>query len=197
MSELFTFITPSDVIEYLFCPRFTYYLNVLKIDQHEQRRTLVQKGRTLHERKLVTNKDYLRQKIGSIGKELNVYMSSEKLKMVGIADEVLFLADGNAAILDYKYAEWKDKIFSTFRIQQTMYALLAEEMFSKKVEKAYIVYIRSNNHLEELKITDKLKKQTLKIVDDVFRIINYAWYPGASTSKVRCQDCCYRNLCDK
>jgi len=37
----FQFITPSDVMEYLFCPRFVYYMNVLKVEQHEHRRVLV------------------------------------------------------------------------------------------------------------------------------------------------------------
>ena len=106
----FQFITPSEVMEYLFCPRFVYYMNTMKIEQHEHRRTLVNKGRDIHKLKMVQNKDYLRKKAGAIDKLTDVYLSSEKLKLVGKVDEVLFLVDGSAAPLDYKYAFWENKI---------------------------------------------------------------------------------------
>ena len=66
------FITPSEVLEYIFCPRFVYFMSVLKIDQHEHRRHLVNKGRDIHELKLVQNKDYLRAKIGAKDKLLDL-----------------------------------------------------------------------------------------------------------------------------
>ncbi|HON97333.1 MAG TPA: hypothetical protein PK222_03655, partial [Bacteroidales bacterium] len=78
----FQYITPSEVIEYLFCPRFVYYMNVMKVDQHEHRRALVNKGRDIHKLKLVQNKDYLRKKAGAIDKLNDVYLSSENLKLV-------------------------------------------------------------------------------------------------------------------
>ena len=60
------FVTPSEVIEYLYCPRFIYFMDVLKIPQHEHKRFLVNKGREIHKLKLVRNKDYIRKKIGAI-----------------------------------------------------------------------------------------------------------------------------------
>ena len=39
------FITPSDVIEYLYCPRFIYYMKCLDIPKHEDKRYKVVKGR--------------------------------------------------------------------------------------------------------------------------------------------------------
>ena len=38
-------ITPSIVIEYLYCPRFIYFMKILNISQNEDRRFKVTKGR--------------------------------------------------------------------------------------------------------------------------------------------------------
>ena len=41
-------ITTSDILEFLFCPRFTYFENYLDIPQHEEKRFKVQKWRMIH-----------------------------------------------------------------------------------------------------------------------------------------------------
>jgi CRISPR-associated exonuclease Cas4 len=195
MKENPIFITPSEVMEYLYCPRFIYFMNVLNIAQHEQRRTLVNKGRDIHNLKLVRNKEYLRQRIGAISKECDVYLTSEKLSLVGKVDEVLFLENGYAAPLDYKFAYWDDKIYKTLKIQQTLYALLIEEKYKLKVKNAYLVYVRSKNKLVELTISDNLKKEARDIVSDIFDIINCNFFPAPTKTKSKCSDCTYRNLC--
>ena len=45
-------VTASDILEHLFCPRFTYFQDYLQIPQHEEKRFKVQKGRTVHENKV-------------------------------------------------------------------------------------------------------------------------------------------------
>ncbi len=191
----FQFITPSEVMEYLFCPRFVYFMNVLKIEQHEHRRTLVNKGRDIHKLKMVQNKDYLRKKAGAVDKLTDVYLSSDKLKLVGKIDEVLFLEDGSAAPLDYKYAFWENKIYKTLKYQQVLYALLIMENFQVPVNKAYIIYTRSQNHLEELAVTPKMLDKAKLTLDEIFKIINMEIYPKPTKAKRKCSDCTYRNLC--
>ena len=191
----FQFITPSEVIEYLFCPRFVYFMNVLMIDQHEHRRHLVNKGRDIHDLKLVQNKDYLRSRIGVKDKILDAYLSSEKYHLVGKIDEVLFLNDGNAAPLDYKYAFWENKVFKTHLMQQSLYAILIQENFGVPVNKAFLVYVRSKNHLEPILITEQMKHKALAIVDNIFKIINEGSFPNAKAEVRKCEDCTYRNLC--
>ena len=69
-------ITPSEIIEHLYCPRFTYFMLGLNIEQQEQKRFKVQKGRHIHEEKTRINKDYLRKRIGATAKDTEVYLSS-------------------------------------------------------------------------------------------------------------------------
>jgi CRISPR-associated exonuclease Cas4 len=191
----FQFITPSHVLHYLFCPRFAYFLYVLHIDEHENRRRLVMKGRDIHALKMVQNKEYLRSKIGVKDKVIDLYLSSHKLHLVGRVDEALFLNDGTAAPLDYKFAFWENRIYKTLRIQQTLYALLIEEKYNIPVHKAYLVYVRSKNHIEELPITLETKKNALDIVHEIFSIVNDGSFPNSKVSKRKCEDCAFRNIC--
>jgi CRISPR-associated exonuclease Cas4 len=55
-------LTASHLLEYLFCPRFTYFEYVLDIPQHEEKRFKVEVGRKIHEKKM--NPEYLRKKLG-------------------------------------------------------------------------------------------------------------------------------------
>ena len=54
-------VTPSHIIEYLYCPRFTYYEYVLCILNMKNGTTKVERGRQVHDEKLERNKDYLRK----------------------------------------------------------------------------------------------------------------------------------------
>ena len=66
MENIKTSITPSLVIEYLYCPRFIYFMKVLEISQNEGSRYKVQKGRDIHTYKSLTNIEYKRKKIGVV-----------------------------------------------------------------------------------------------------------------------------------
>ena len=191
------YVTPSEIIEYLYCPRFIYFMNCLKISQQEDKRYLVQKGRNIHLIKSKINKEYIRKKIGCIDKKIEVYFSSEKLKLVGKVDEVLFFQDGTASPLDYKFAEYDDKIYKTYLYQQACYALLIEENFQCSVNKAYICYLRSQNYLKEISITNNMKRKAIEIIEEIFDILNKNYFPAKTKSKARCLDCTYKNICMK
>ncbi len=103
-------LTASHLLEYLFCPRFTYFEYMLDIPEHQEKRFKVQKGREIHERARKINPDYLRKKLGVMDKKLDVYLANP-LGLRGIIDEILFLKDGTAAPVDYQYAEYKDRTF--------------------------------------------------------------------------------------
>lgn len=195
MSDTFRFVTPSEVIEYLYCPRFIYFMNTLKISQHEDRRKLVTKGREIHDLKLVQNKDYIRKKIGVKEKYQDIYLSSRNLKLVGKIDEVLLLDNDTMAPLDYKFSEWNNKLYKTYLIQQVLYSLLIEENYNTKVESGFIVYVRSKNYVHKIDINLKMQEKAKKIVAEIFDILNLNFFPKACSAKRKCQDCTYRNIC--
>lgn len=189
------YLTPSDVLEYLFCPRFIFYERVMLIPEHQELRFKVRKGREVHERKAIQNPVYLRRKLGVVEKKVDVWMASPGLRVRGRVDEVLFLDDGTAAPLDYKFAEWKSKIFLNHRVQSAIYGLLIQENFDKVVNRGYLVYVRSKNHLEEIRFGERDFNRAAQVLGEVLEIIQRGTFPKRTKWRVRCVDCCYKNIC--
>ena len=190
-----TIVRISDVLEYLFCSRFIYYMYCLDIPQHEEKRFKVIKGREVHETRKLTNKDYVRKKLNCIRKESDVFIASKKSHIKGIVDEVLFLDDGTAAPLEYKFAEYKDKVFKTYKFQLVLQALLIRENYNIEVNRAYICFTRSNSLVKEMEISNSDFKKAEKIIQEILDIIQKGLYPKTSRSSRKCVDCCYRNIC--
>lgn len=187
---------PSQIIEYLYCPRFTYFEYVLRIPQNEDKFYKVQRGREVHDDKLEQNKNYLRKRIGVQEKWADQYLGKDGLR--GKVDEVLKLNDGTFAPLDYKFAKWNDKIYNTYKQQLYCYAVLIEENFSQaKVEKGFLVYTRSRHKLIEIPITDKDKLKIKESMQEMLSIIQKNKFPKATKAKRKCIDCTYRNICIK
>jgi CRISPR-associated exonuclease Cas4 len=188
-------ITISDVLEYLFCPRFIYFMHCLAIPQNEGSRFKVIKGREVHDEKRVSNTEYLRKKFGVVKKEINVFIASKNNHIKGIVDEILFLDDGTAAPFEYKYAEFKDTIFQTYKFQLVLHAIMIKENYNVDVKKGFICFTRSNNHIEEIVFVEKDFKKALVIIGEILEIIDKGFYPGKSKYKNKCIDCCYSNIC--
>ncbi len=188
-------LTPSHIIEYMFCPRFTYFEYVLAIPQNEEKNYKVVKGRQIHDAKLEQNKEYLRKKIGVVKKLQNQYLTNSYLR--GEVDEVLFLNNNTLAPLDYKFASYKNVVYLTYKTQLICYALLIEDNFKLKVNKGFLVYVRSSNKLIEEAITEKDKSEIKNIVENIFMLVQNNVFPNATKFKARCSTCTYTNICIK
>lgn len=186
-------ITPSHIIQYLYCARFTYFEYVLRVPQFEEKNFKVMQGRTIHELKSQQNREYLRQRIGVQEKELNVYLTNGLLR--GEVDEVLFLNDGTAAPLDYKFAKWEERLYDTYRTQLICYAWLIEENFGVRVTRGYLVYVRSKNHLEEVPIAVGDIDSIRAAAQGIQQIVEKNYYPSGTKVRKRCEHCTYRNIC--
>ena len=188
-------LTTSEMIEYLFCPRFTYFEHVLDIPQKEESRFKVQKGRIIHEKIRKMNPGYLRKRIGAIDTKSDLYLSNNT-GMRGVVDEILFMNDGTASPLDYKFAEYKNRVFETYHFQLVFYGKLITDNFHVPVNKGYIVYTKSKNKLIEVELKEKDFIKLENIVKTIIKIINNGKYPKPTKYKKRCVDCCYKNICE-
>jgi CRISPR-associated exonuclease Cas4 len=171
-------------------------MKCLGIKQYEEKRYKVQKGRNIHEKRLKENKDYLRKRIGVIGKEVDVSLVSNKYKVRGKVDEVLTLNDNTMSPLDYKFAKFDEKIYITYRSQILLYSLMIEETYDKVVNKGYIIYCRDGYEIKEILITEKDKKEIKEIIKK-FILVTEGYYPKPTNDKRKCLDCCYKNICIK
>ncbi|MBW2961111.1 CRISPR-associated protein Cas4 [Mesonia aestuariivivens] len=186
---------PSQIIEYLYCPRYTFFEYVLRIPQYEDKFYKVTRGREIHNEKLEQNKAYLRKKIGVKNKWTDQYLGVEGLR--GKIDEVLELQDATFAPLDYKFAHWKDRIYDTYKQQLYCYAVLIEVNFQVEVRKGFLVYTRSKHKLIEVPIPPAAKAEIKESMEKMLVIIEQNKFPKATTFKKRCVNCTYRNICIK
>ena len=191
------FVTPSEALEYIYCPRFIFFMNCLYVDQHQERRYKVIKGRNIHKEKERINPSYLRKKPGCLKREFSVYLASADLNLKGIVDELWYLRDGTLAPFDYKFAEYRERLFKTHRIQSAMYALLIEKIYNKNVRSGWLCYTRSNHLVKEIEFRDSDFMEAQNIIREIVRITQTGYYPAATKDKVKCGDCCYRNICER
>jgi CRISPR-associated exonuclease Cas4 len=110
-------------------------------------------------------------------------------------DEVLELENGSLAPLDYKFAEWKGKVWRTHRLQVGFYALLIESEYDRPVRRGFVVYVRSENRVEEVLIDSALREEVQSALREMRRIVDAGWFPKPTRNKRACADCCYRNVC--
>ncbi len=190
-------ITPSDIMEFLYCPRFIYFERVLRIPEHQELRVKVTIGREIHKEKSKTLGNYLRKKLGVIDKKVDVKYFSPKLSLTGIVDEALFLDDGTIAPLDYKFARYPGFIHKPLYYQSMIYSLLLEELFDKPSLRGYVVFVRSKNALKEIKYPENKREKVINMVDKIYEITMNCIYPDAKVSNRKCYDCTYRRICTK
>lgn len=188
-------ITPSHIIQYLYCPRFIYFEYVLGIPQYEEKNHKVIMGRNLHDQRLEQNKNYLRKRIGAIAKLQDQYLTNSLLR--GVVDEVITLKDGTMAPLDYKFAEYKERLFTTYQTQLFCYAWLISENFGVPVNRGYLVYTRSNNKIIEIPIKESDIHKVSNDAANIIKIIDDNFFPKATNQKLKCLNCTYRNICVK
>ena len=188
-------LTPSEVLEHIYCPRFTWFMNVQHIPQHEDTRYKVLKGREVHRRRATENRDYLRKRIGAVKRDIEVYLAAPSLRLRGIVDEVLWLKDGTMAPLDYKYTAPRDQVFKTHETQILLYAMLIEAVYEQPVRRGYVAYVRGGQGLQEVAVSDAAKASIHALIDEIFAILNTGKLPRRARSRRRCEDCCYKNIC--
>jgi CRISPR-associated exonuclease Cas4 len=188
-------ITPSDIIQHLYCPRFTYFERVLCVPQNEEKYSKVMRGRELHNDRLEQNKEYVRKRIGAVEKHTAQYLTNELLR--GEVDEVLLLEDGTMSPLDYKFAEYDDIVYDTYKTQLFCYAWLIEEHFGREVRRGFLVYTRSKNKVVEVAIAPEDKERVKAAARAIRRITEENFFPAATKYKKRCVECTYRNICVK
>ncbi len=187
-------LTPSDVLEHLFCGRFTYFERHLRLPEFQERREKVVRGRALHAVREATNRAYLRKRLGVTDKRIDVSLSSPGHHLRGRLDEVLFFADGTAGPLDYKFARDPGRVYTTLRVQSAIYALLIRANFGVPVRRGYVVYTRSRNKVVEVRYEPEDFRRISRVVREIAEVIARGKLPRRAPAS-RCADCCYRSIC--
>lgn len=185
----------THLLEHLYCPRFTYFEYVLGVPERQGLRPLVQKGRQVHQERRRVNPQYLRKKLGVVGRQFDVPLASAVLGVRGVVDEVLTLTDGSMAPFDYKFAEYPGQVYHNQKMQSALYALLIRTTFAAPVRKGVLCYTRSNHKVIEVEFTEEDFSEVESVLDEIMGVIQTGLFPRGTRWKARCSDCCYRNIC--
>jgi CRISPR-associated exonuclease Cas4 len=188
-------LTVTHLLEHLYCPRFTYFEYVLGIPERQEKRTLVQKGRAVHEERRHTNPNYLRKKLRVVARQFDVPLASAALGVRGSVDEVLTLEDGSMAPFDYKFAEAPAQVYHNQKMQSALYGLLIRETFGVPVRRGFLCYVRSKHQIVTLEHTEDDYAEVRRTLAEILEVIRTGLFPPATKCKARCRDCCYRNIC--
>jgi len=172
-------IDVSDLIQYLYCPRKVYFIKVMGI---KLKKPKMEFGKELH--------DKLRIKCdGDI--IYNLYLESESYGIRGVVDAVIKEND-NYYPVDAKFTRF-NKLFYSWKMQLTAYAVLIEENFDVTIRKGYIYFI-DEKKLEEIEIAPEDKKALREMVKKVETIINEEKIPNVEKSR-KCEYCEMKKLC--
>ena len=188
--------TATDVLEHVFCGRFTFFEHRLKLPEFQENRAKVVRGRELHAVREATNRAYLRKRLGVVRKEIDAYLLSPRHRLRGRVDEVLHLADGTAGPLDYKFAKAPPggTVPRTLRLQSAVYALLIRATYGVPVRRGWVVYTRSGNRVVEIEYTSEDFAAVGTVVAEMTAVILSGRLPRRAPPG-RCHDCCYRRIC--
>lgn len=184
-------ITVTDIVEYTYCPKFSYFQKVMEIPQFEKKRGTVLKGRQVHTEREKRNRGYLPAQFRGGKKFIERTFFSKKLNLVGKADQVI-LQDGHAVLYERKYS--KEFISDTLLVQLGLLAMLITEGTGEVCDKAIVEFIRSNNKQVEIPITPKILQFAKSQFDNFIDTVKNGEMPFSRYSN-KCVDCCYKRIC--
>lgn len=184
-------ITVTTVVEYVFCPKFTYYINVLGLNQYEGKRGTVMAGKTLHSKQEKTNITYIPKDIEG-RKLVSLQFYSKKYNFTGKIDEAIENRD-EVILVERKYSDYV-LIGPTINAQLGLLAILIEENIGKPVKKAIVIFSKKHRNEIIVDIDDKIKTFAIKMLENTRDVIKSGIIPPSNFDN-RCLNCCFRKIC--
>lgn len=184
-------ITVTDVVEHVFCPKFTYYSSVLGLKQYEEKRGTVKVGKQIHQKHEKTNKDYTPQQF--VGKKLIGYKYySQKLDLSGKIDEAIETQD-EIILIERKYTDYTE-LHDTLKVQLGLLSILLEENTRKQVRRAQVIFSKENRVIKNYLIDESIKQYALEMLNETKKVISQCIMPFSEFDN-RCLNCCFRKIC--
>ncbi|MCX7973811.1 MAG: CRISPR-associated protein Cas4 [Candidatus Aminicenantes bacterium] len=185
-------LTVNDIKQYTYCKRIIFFNHVMPVEikptfKMELGKIKEDELRALEKRRKLRRYDLYK------GERL-FYLSlySTKYALSGKLDMLIVTRNGYYPV-DFKYT---DKYPGRNHIYQLGgYALLVEDKFEKKVNEGFI-YLVPKNDVIILNLTDRLKEEIIRMLDEMRLIIKNEIMPSPTSYRNRCLECEFRNYCN-
>ncbi len=174
----------SAIEHYSYCPR---QCALIYIEQEYKNNVDTQRGNYAHRRVDKPHENFFTDK--KVIYSLPLF--SDRLGLIGKADEVEFLEDGTPYPVEYKYGRKRQKLHDD--LQLAAQAICLEEMTGKSVPLGAIFHC-SSNHRREVKIDQTLRDQLENIINDI-RIMYQSKQIPPAVNDARCKHCSIHDIC--
>ncbi len=189
----FEMITVTTVVEHVFCPKFTYYGQVMGLEQYEEKRGTVISGREHHSKSEKTNRNFIPQNLQG-EKITSLKMYSKKHGYVGIVDHCV-VTSNEVVLFERKYTS-QVKVHDSLRVQLGLLSILLEENLAKPVHRAFVIFTKDDTRTQiEVEIDAGMKEFAIDSLNDVKKVIKESLLPVSHYDN-RCVNCCYNKICD-
>ncbi len=187
------YITPTDVKQYVFCPRVTYFTKVMRVkpimgSQQKAGQKSHDKLVDLEKRRKSLLKSNLEMNVDS--KEYDVDLRSEYLGVQGRLDMLVMTAEGEPIPVEFKNMKSnKGNVHIDHKYQVIVLALLVEENMNKIVRQCLVHYLPEDKTVQ-LPITSGLKRRAKFYLNRIAEMLREEALPkprrGCSMKKVGC-----------
>ncbi len=184
--------TATDLKQFTYCPRVVFYERCLS---HIRPITAkMEAGAEAHEDE---PKRAVRRTLGGYDvlagqRRFDVHLTSPRLHLTGIVDEVVYTNEGEVFPVDYKLAK---KVGDQHRLQLTAYALLLEDATATPIGRGY-VYLMLTKQLVKIEITPDLRTRLAQLMNQMRRMVEQEHMPFRSKNQAICTACEFRRFCN-
>lgn len=181
----------SDLKQYAYCPRVVYYQYVMPV---EKKTTFKMDYGKIEEERIdrLESRRKLKEYGLSQGRRLfHHFINSPRLGLSGKLD-LLIETENEYFPVDFKYTTGSPHKNHIYQI--CGYALILEDLYGMEVKRGF-VYLIPRNDAVVFDLNDQLKRETLKMLDDIRDMIRMDKIPAVVENRNKCYDCEYRNYC--
>ncbi|SJZ37504.1 CRISPR-associated exonuclease Cas4 [Cetobacterium ceti] len=187
-------ISATDLKNYLYCPRIIFYKKIHNLKEPIKNNILIKEGIKKHITKLNKNKYICKFLEGFIERKVEFKIYNEKLKLIGVIDELYFYED-ELIIIEYKNSIYKGEVNNGELFQLIFYSLLVRNEYKKKINKGYIFYMKGKKKIAEIIFEKEDYLKCIKIIKNIFKIIDDEANPEVLENHEKCRGCEYKRLC--
>ena len=174
------FLTPTDVKQYIFCPRVTFFTRVMRLrpimgSQQEAGKKSHDKLTILEERRKSLLKSNMSFDIKS--KKFDINLLSNRLGVKGRLDMLLITKDKEYIPVEFKdmYSR-RGNVHLDHKYQLVLLALLVEDAFYTITKRGILHYIRGDETIN-VQITHRMKNRAKKYLQRISRMIESGVMP--------------------
>jgi len=175
-----SYITPTDIKQFVFCPRVTYFTRVMKLkpvlgSQQEAGKKSHERLSALENRRRRALKTDLPFVVKT--KEFEKALVSERLGVSGKLDMLIVTTQNEFIPVEFKMMfSNRGKVLLDHKYQLILLGLLIEDTYNKVIRRGVVHYMNNSDTIL-VQFSHSLKRRTEKLVSNIQNMISHGSMP--------------------